>query len=164
MGGESFKQLGELEDEHDGDDGAFAELGKINKATVTARLRGLRFENEELIIENRNVLGKYLSFSNQQADLKRAVKEAEEKLDALAYAKYPTLTEAELKTLVVRDKWLAALDTAIHGEMDGISQALTQRVKELTERYETPLPQMTSRVAELEQKVNRHLERMGFQL
>ena len=39
------------------------------------------------------------------------------------------------------DKWLAALDAAIHGEMDRISQALTQRVKELAERYETPMPQ-----------------------
>ena len=43
---------------------------------------------------------------------------------------------------MVDDKWLAALDAAIHGEMDRISQALTQRVKELAERYETPLPQM----------------------
>jgi type I restriction enzyme M protein len=63
---------------------------------------------------------------------------------------------------VVEDKWLAALDTAIHGEMDRISQALTQRVKELAERYEAPLPQMADRVAELEARVNRHLERMGF--
>jgi len=63
---------------------------------------------------------------------------------------------------VVDDKWLAALDKDIHGEMDRISQALTQRVKELAERYEVPLPQMVGRVAELEAKVNRHLERMGF--
>ena len=56
----------------------------------------------------------------------------------------------------------AALDAAIHGEMDRISQALTHRVKELAERYETPMPQMVTRVAELEGRVNRHLERMGF--
>jgi type I restriction enzyme M protein len=64
----------------------------------------------------------------------------------------------------VDDKWLSALDSAIHGEMDRISQSLTQRVKELAERYETPMPQMTARVTELEKKVNRHLERMGFRL
>jgi type I restriction enzyme M protein len=46
--------------------------------------------------------------------------------------------------------------------MDRVSQRLTQRVKELAERYETPLPKMASRVAELEAKVNRHLEKMGF--
>ena len=74
----------------------------------------------------------------------------------------PELTEAEIKTLAVDNKWLAALDKDIHGEMDRISQRLTQRVKELAERYETRLPRMVSRVAELEAKVNGHLTRMGF--
>jgi type I restriction enzyme M protein len=46
--------------------------------------------------------------------------------------------------------------------MDRISQTLTRRVKELAERYETPLPRMAERVAELEIRVQRHLERMGF--
>ena len=63
---------------------------------------------------------------------------------------------------MVDDKWLAALNAAICGEMDRVSQALTQRVKDLAERYENPMPQMARRVAELEAKVNRHLERMGF--
>jgi type I restriction enzyme M protein len=54
------------------------------------------------------------------------------------------------------------VDAAIHSEMDRVSQQLTQRVKELAERYEDPLPQMVSRVAELEAKVNRHLKTMGF--
>ena len=63
---------------------------------------------------------------------------------------------------MVDDKWLATLDTAIHGEMDRISQALTQRVKELAERYETPMPRLTERVTELALKVSKHLERMGF--
>jgi type I restriction enzyme M protein len=86
------------------------------------------------------VLAKWLELSAQEADVKKQLKDAEAALDAQAYARYPKLTEAEIKTLVVDDKWLAALDTAIHGEMDRISQALTQRVKELAERYETPLP------------------------
>jgi type I restriction enzyme M protein len=151
-----------MEEEHGGEEGAFAELDKVNRAAVAARLRDLRFESGESVAEEKAVLEKYLELCEQQADLKRSLKQAEEKLDALAYAKYPRLTEAEIKTLVVDDKWLATLDAAIHGEMDRISQALTRRVKELAERYETPLPQQASRVAELEQKVNRHLERMGF--
>jgi type I restriction enzyme M protein len=36
------------------------------------------------------------------------------------------------------------------------------RVKELADRYHTPMPQMTSRVAELEARVNQHLAKMGF--
>ena len=103
-----------------------------------------------------------MRLADEEAELKRKVKEGEAALDAKAYAKYPKLTEAEIKTLVVDDKWLATLDTAIHGEMDRISQALTQRVKELAERYETPMPQLTDRVAELEAKVDAHLRKMGF--
>jgi type I restriction enzyme M protein len=109
-----------------------------------------------------NALQAWFDLNNDEADLKKRLKDAEADLGAKAYARYPKLTEAEIKTLVVDDKWLAALDRDIHGEMDRISQALTQRVKELAERYETPLPRMASRVAELEAKVNRHLEKMGF--
>ena len=47
--------------------------------------------------------------------------------------------------------------------MDRISQALTQRVKVLAERYEKPMPALSARVEELEAKVNGHLERMGFE-
>ena len=82
--------------------------------------------------------------------------------DAQAYANYVTLTESDIKSLVVDDKWLAALDAAIHGEIDRVSQQLTQRVKELAERYETPLPQIIGGVTELESKVNCHLRKMGF--
>ena len=93
---------------------------------------------------------------------KKAIKDAEAGLDAQALARYPELDEDAVKTLVVVDKWLGTIATAIRSEMDHISQALTQRVKELAERYETPLPQAASRVSELDKKVNQHLRKMGF--
>ena len=52
--------------------------------------------------------------------------------------------------MVVEDKWLARLDRDVHSEMDRISQVLAGRVRELAERYETPLPRMNERVSELE--------------
>ncbi len=153
-------KLAELEEEHGGEDGALGELDKVNKASVTARLKEIRGDNEAR--DEAAVLNDWLELNADEADLRKRLKEAKAALDAKAYAHYPKLTETEIQTLVVDDKWLAALDKDIHGEMDRISQRLTQRVKELAERYETPLPQMVSRVAELEAKVNRHLERMGF--
>src|SRR5262245_65863064 len=95
--------------------------------------------------EEAAVLDEWLELSNREAGLKKKLKDAEAALDAKAYAQYPRLTEDDVKTLVVDDKWLAALETAVHGEMERISQALTQRVKELAERYETPMPHMASR-------------------
>jgi type I restriction enzyme M protein len=109
-----------------------------------------------------DLLAQWLRLDADAADLKKRAKDAEASLDTAAYARYPRLTEAEVKALVVDDKWLGALAAAVHGEMDRVSQQLTQRVKDLAERYETPMPQMAGRAAELEAKVNRHLERMGF--
>jgi len=153
-------QITELEEEHGGEEGAFADLDKVNKANVTARLKEIKGDKDAK--DEAAVLNDWLKLNTEEADLKKRLKEAEAALDAQAYARYPKLTESEIKTLVVDDKWLAALDAAIHGEMDRVSQQLTQRVKELAERYETPLPQMLGRAAELEAQVNRHLERMGF--
>jgi type I restriction enzyme M protein len=153
-------RIAELEEEHGGEEGAFSELEKVNKANVAARLKEIKDDKEAK--DEAAALDDWLKLSNEEAELKKRLKEAEADLDAKVYAKYPKLTESEIKTLVVDDKWLAALDAAIHGEMDRVSQALTQRVKELAERYETTLPQMVDRVEELEAKVNRHLERMGF--
>ena len=150
----------ELEEEQGGEEGAFSELDKVNKANVTDRLKEIEGDKEAK--DEAAVLNQWLKFASEEAALKRQIKEATSDLDAKAYAKYPKLTEAEIKTLVVDDKWLAALDAAIHGEMDRISQALTQRVQDLAERYETPFPQTVNRVVEFEAKVNQHLERMGF--
>ncbi len=152
--------LTELEEEHGGEDGAFTELDKVNKANVTARLKEIRGDRDAK--DEAAVLNEWLRLAKEQADLKKRRKEAEATLDAGAYAHYPKLTEAEVKALVVDDKWLAAVDALIHGEMDRISQALTQRVHTLAERYETRLSDLASRVASLEAKVNRHLEKMGF--
>jgi type I restriction enzyme M protein len=153
-------RLSEMEEEQGGEESAFSELDKVNKANVTSRLKEI--EGDKDAKDEAAVLNGWLKLNSDEADIKKFLKEAEAALDAKSYAKYPKLTEFEIKALVVDDKWLAAINAAIHGEMDRISQALTQRVKELAERYETPLPQMVARVAELEANVNRHLKRMGF--
>ena len=72
------------------------------------------------------------------------------------------MTEDDVKQLVVCDKWMHTIETAIKGEIDHISQHLTNRIKELAERYATPLPEIDKQVNDLEAKVNAHLEKMGF--
>ncbi|NBW42078.1 type I restriction endonuclease subunit M, partial [bacterium] len=154
----------ELEEEHGGEEGAFSELEKINKGAASARIKELRADkqSEAESKEEIAILKKWTELNNQESKLKKELKEKEAELDEKAYKQYPKLSELEIKTLVVDDKWLSTLESLIHGEMDRVSQSLTQRVKELAERYETPLPKMTEQVAELEGKVNKHLERMGF--
>lgn len=108
------------------------------------------------------VLDAWLKLTETISELKSRLKEAEAALDKLALEKYPQLSVDEIKVLVVDDKWLGTLSQRISGEIDRVSQALTQRVRELAERYESTLPLLTQSVSELENKVNAHLEKMGF--
>ena len=104
----------------------------------------------------------YIVLSEKISTLKSALKILEEELDIKALAKYPTLTEAEVKTIVINDKWLPAVEVTVKTEMERVSQQLTGRIKELIERYETPLPVLNKQVELLEEKVNAHLTKMGF--
>ncbi len=153
-------QKTEMEEEHGGEEGAFAELEKINKGNINARIKEIKDEPDTE--DEQKILRQYIKLLNQEAASKKAIKEAEAKLDADLLAFYPTLREVQIKQLVVEDKWMAAIAKDIHSEMDRISQRLTQRIKELAERYEMPLPAQTRQVMDLEKAVNGHLQKMGF--
>jgi type I restriction enzyme M protein len=131
-------------------------------AEVEARYRE-RLNAEPLPEElaDLQVTVRYLELLDEKSALKSKVKEADAALDKLAYDKYPTLSVKEIKTLVVDDKWMPALVTALQGELDRVSQTLTGRIRQLAERYEMPLPLLTSRVADLSARVDEHLEKMG---
>jgi len=114
------------------------------------------------VLRDLGVVVRYLSLLDQQADTKTRLKTAQDDLEAKLDAKYPTLTEADIQTLVVDEKWLATLAAAVQGELDRVSQTLTGRIRQLAERYATPLPQLTTEVESLADKVARHLAKMGF--
>jgi type I restriction enzyme M protein len=170
-------KLTELEEENSGEEGVFSELEKINRASVSDKLKELRAESAQVEIplkqvaesvvpfgeesgSEEEVLLAWLNLSNQEAELKKKLKEAEAELDAKALAKYPKLTVDEIKTLVVDEKWLAALTAAVQGELDRVSQVLTGRVRQLAERYATTLPKLADEVKELTERVNKHLKKM----
>lgn len=62
---------------------------------------------------------------------------------------------------MVHDKWLATLAASVQGELDRVSQTLTGRIRQLAERYATPMPQLTDEVAALAARVDGHLQKMG---
>ena len=93
--------------------------------------------------------------------LKRSAREQEAALDRLAYEKYSALGEAGVKEIVVDDKWMARLSAAVQGELERVSQTITGRVRELAERYDTPLPTLIQAVDVFAARVDEHLRRMG---
>ena len=149
----------ELQDEHSGDDDVFSELDSINAANVKRHLKVLKKEGGDKA--DIQILAKWVRLYDSEAKLKKQRKADEAALDARMYGLYSTLTEDDVRQLVVDDKWLAALKQRIEAEMDRVSQRLTRRVSELAERYETPMSELEAQVAALTAKVGGHLQRMG---
>lgn len=161
----------EFAEEHGHDEGLLSEAmegkegeKKVTKRMVQSRYKELRKPVNGMIIDNEEfeALGQYLRLSDDEAAINKTIKASQNSLEQLVWQQYCKLTEDEIRTLVVDDKWMHALSDAVHAEMQRISQRLTQRVKELAERYETPMPTMLQEVEELESKVNAHLQKMGY--
>ena len=126
---------------------------------MNARLKEIK--NDEETEEEVAVLKCWLELVEKEAVLRRALKEQDAALDGHAYAKYPKLTEDEVKTLIVDDKWMVRLYAAVQGELGRVSQTLTGRIRLLSERYNNSLPQLTDEVAGLTVLVDVHLKKIG---
>ncbi len=161
------QQLDEKREEQGSEDGPLAEANEANEGeppkitakSVKAALKKVGKSADDA--EERAALEAYAALLDQQAETKTRLKTAQDALEAKVAAQYPKLTESDIQTLVVDDKWLATLATAVQGELDRVSQTLTGRIRQLAERYATPLPQLTDEVAALAAQVDQHLKKMG---
>ena len=153
----------EMVDEHGGEDGLLEEAkndkDKLTKASLAARLKEIKGDADAA--DERKVLNDYLVLIDKEAATSAKVKDAQDALMAKVAAQYGKLTEDEIKALVVGDKWLVTLAAAVQGELDRVSQTLTGRIKQLAERYATPLPKLTEQVKALTARVEEHLKKMG---
>lgn len=121
---------------------------------------GLRDDND--IFAELDALHDYLRLVDAEARARKEHKEAAEALDRAVISKYPDLTGGEIKTLVVDDKWTAAIEGEVRGEIERVTRTLAGRVKALDERYAEPLPALTAEVESLTARVEAHLEEMGL--
>lgn len=154
-----------LEEENSGEDDLFAEArndaGKITKNELNRRIKEIKGDSE--YEDELKVLQEYLDLIEKESELKKQIKDAEESLGKELLKKYNALTEDEIKVFVVDDKWMTSLRNVVKSEMERISQKLAGRIKELAERYESPLPKLTKEVEELSKNIDVHLKNMGFE-
>jgi type I restriction enzyme M protein len=155
--------LTEYVEEHAGDEGLLSDVvndkGKIVKADLKARLKAISDDPE--FEDEREALSRAQALADRAAATGRAVKEARATLDRMILERYGTLTEEEIKSLVVDDKWLSSIAGAIDREVQQIARGLADRVKDLTERYAVTLPELEAEVETLSAKVEGHIRKMG---
>jgi type I restriction enzyme M protein len=157
------QQLEEMAEEHGGEEGLLADAkndnDKLTKGSVTARLKEIKGDAE--FADEQKVLEDYLALLEKESQANDRVKKAQKELETKVAAQYGKLEEEEIKALVVEDKWLTALAAAVQSELDRVSQTLTGRIRQLADRYDTPLPQITDEVESLAARVDKHLAKMG---
>ena len=153
-----------FEEEHAGDEGVLSDAtndkGSITKTTLTAFIKDNKSNPAEK--ESISLANEMLKLFNREAELKKDQKEKTIALDNLTLKTFKELTEDDVRTLVVDDKWLNSIKASIQTEIDAISQRLTGRVKQLSERYENTLIELDKETKTLEDKVSAHLEKMGL--
>lgn len=153
-----------FEEQHAGDEGVLSDAtndkGSITKTTLTAFIKDNKSNPAEK--ETLSIANDLLKLFNREAELKKDQKDKTTVLDSLTLKTFKELTEEDVRTLVVDDKWLTNIKTSIQNEIDAISQRLTGRVKQLAERYENTLIELDKESKTLEDKVSAHLEKMGL--
>ena len=155
-------QMEELKEEHSGDDGlledAKTDKGTITKSAISARIK--KINNSAEYADELKILKQYLNLINQEAKLKKSIKDKELELDESLLKQYPKISEKEVKILVIDKKWLSVLGSSIDDEQEAISQKLSQRIKELATRYNTPISSIEKSVDDYETKVKSHISLM----
>lgn len=157
-------ELDDIIETHATDDGLLADArddkGKVTLKSARIRLKAIQKDADA--DEEREALKTLIGLFEAIASTKKRLDEAQKALDQAVTSKYDDLTHTEIQTLVVDDKWLATLSTEILGELDRVVMKLVARVKQLAERYTTPLSDLEARVETLRTKVAGHLAEMGY--
>ena len=157
--------LEEFVELHAGEEDLLAEA-KNNKGKITQKLGNARLKELKSSLADPDELAaleKCLNLVKKEAAAKKKVKEKQSELDLAIFKQYPQLVETDIKTLIVEDKWLATLGANIKAEIERVTQQLSNRVKELEERYAKPLPMLSQSVEDLSDKVAGHLKAMGLE-
>jgi type I restriction enzyme M protein len=160
------QQFQEMIDENSGEDGLLIEViegegdkQKIIAKSVKARLKEIGKDVD--YVDELKVLQNYVVLLDKQAKLKSDLKIAQEDLTEKLSTKYLQLTEKEVKNLVIHDKWITALNASVQKELHRVSQTLTGRISQLSERYGVSLPILIKQLSNISSKVDKHLKKMG---
>src|SRR3989344_6798284 len=95
------QEIEEFIEENSGEEGYLVDFGKLSKAIVTAHIKSIKTGPKDA--EELKVMEKYLVLAEKESEAKKKIKEAEKALNDKVIAKYKTLTESDIKVLVVDD-------------------------------------------------------------
>ena len=148
-------------EEHGGEEGALNDVLDA-KGKLSAKLLKAALEENDIEEGERAILQTAQTLMTQEKAAKDAIKTQSEALNLAVFKQFGQLSEAEIKQLVVKDKWLATLQSRIENRLENSIQQLISRLNTLENRYRSPMAELEREVEMWQSKVNAHLKNMGF--
>ena len=140
-----------------------AECAKITKKIVNTLLTNS--DNWEFSTsEQLSAWTDYSDMLEEEAGCKNDIKDLSARIYASVVEVYKTLAPDTVRDIIVREKWLAAIEARIQIEMVNVTHSIAADVTELSKRYEFTLSQLNDSFAKKEADVLNHLKEMGFEL
>jgi type I restriction enzyme M protein len=159
---EASRAVEEYIEEHAVEDGLLADAmddDKISKVLVAARLRAAKREGTDP--DEVAALEHLQKLYETEAAGKKVVKAMQDELDKKTLAKYGDLSEDDIKTVVLDDKWAGTMVRRVYAEAEALTLALVGRIQELGDRYAETVGRLNADLVDLEARVNAHLVAMG---
>ncbi|MCA1706002.1 MAG: SAM-dependent methyltransferase, partial [Actinobacteria bacterium] len=152
----------EYAEEHGAEEGLLSDAvndkGKVTQSAAKNVLNTAKAADDE---ETVDCAKKALDLLQAEVAAKKAAKDALTALDTAALKKYGDLTEAEVRAIVLEDKWAAAIRNRVAGEVDALTLNLVNRIQDLGERYAETVGVLIAELELLEARVAGHLAKMG---
>lgn len=161
----AIQAIEEYVGEHAVEGGALSEAleeDKITKALAVSRLKQVRRESTPDPDEV-TALVELIALYERESETKRAARQAQEDLASAILTKYHELTDAEVKSIVLDDKWAKSICDRVVGEVEALTLRFVGRIQVLGDRYVETVGDLGSTLAALDSKVAGHLAAMGIE-
>ncbi|GAA6803136.1 type I restriction-modification system subunit M [Helicobacter pylori] len=145
----------EFIEEHSSEEGLFYEL-KINESVLKKELKNATDLEDKEILKTALEL---LEAKNMALKMKN---KAYEELELKAFHQYKNLELNEIKELIIKDKWLNSLKTALENKIVKRTNAFISALNEIISNYSNSLLELDKEVKESESKVLEHLKDLGL--
>lgn len=151
-------------EEHGADEALLSDAtndkGAYTKQLITAAIKEAKASGDQEVLECAKAA---LDLVNAEAAAKKIAKEAQVELDTATLKKYGDLTEVNVRTLVLDDKWLMSVKAGVIGELTGVAKRLVARIRLLGSRYAHDVDSLKAEEAALSARLLEHLSSMGVE-
>lgn len=156
---EASRLVKEYLEEHAVEEGLLSEAmegDQVSKTLAQARLKEAKREgtDPDEVAALEHVVGLY----NDESAAKRAAKDTQTELDVVTLKQYGELSDRDVKSLLLTDKWSATIAAGIAAEVESLTFGLVGRILQLGERYAETVEELDVELSTIASRVASHLD------